>query len=523
MDRWLRAALDYIPSYLDYQVRLQHHPGCVIAVVQRNKVIAEHAIGFANLATGEPMTPRHRFRVASHSKSFTATGVMKLREQGKVHLDAKAGDYVKGLHAKSARARIGQLLSHTAGFVRDGLDSGYFLDRKPFFNQQELLADLARLPPAIEPGSRFKYSNHGFGLLGQVIENVTGESYNDWIRREVLDAVGLKETAPDMPIERGARLASGHGCEFPLGRRAIIPAKMSANALASATGFVSTAADLARFFNQLSPASRRSILSADSRREMTRRHWRNPDTTLEGYYGLGLTSGSMDGWTWFGHGGAMPGFITRTATLVEPDVTVSVLTNAIDGWSPFWIESVFSILRAFERNGAPEPRVRDWTGPLDDRVARSRPRADGQQGRPCPARGAISVCECRRVARDQARSRSDQQGRWFRKFWRTGSPRSQARQGRRSLACLGTKSPRRRTRQGTQVALSARRCKPDSEFWLMRLNSLGVVPAKAGTQYSRAQRFSFKLRRTGCAGFTEQVQHLLWCCGDGTSLWPAQP
>ncbi len=149
MDRWLQAALDYIPSYLDYQVRMQHHPGCVVAVAHRNKVIIEHAFGFANLASGEPMTPRHRFRVASHSKSFTAAGVMKLREQHKVHLDARAGDYVKGLHAKSAQARIGQLLSHSAGFVRDGLDSGYFLDRRPFFNERELLADL-REPAAVD-------------------------------------------------------------------------------------------------------------------------------------------------------------------------------------------------------------------------------------------------------------------------------------------------------------------------------------------------------------------------------------
>src|SRR5262245_23516647 len=175
MDRWLQAALDYIPAYLDYQVRMQHHPGCVVAVAHRGKVIAEHAVGFANLATGEPMTPRHRFRVASHSKSFTATGVMKLREQGKIQLDARAGDYVKGLHKRSGQARIGQLLSHSAGFVRDGLDSGYFLDRRPFFNEQELRADLANLPPAIEPGTRFKYSNHGYGLLGLIIARVTGE------------------------------------------------------------------------------------------------------------------------------------------------------------------------------------------------------------------------------------------------------------------------------------------------------------------------------------------------------------
>lgn len=362
MDRWLQAALDYIPDYLDYQVRLQHHPGCVVAVVQGGKVIFERAFGSANLATGEPLTPRHRFRVASHSKSFAAAGVMKLRDQGKVHLDAQAGDYVKGLHKQSARARIGQLLSHSAGFVRDGLDSGYFLDRRPFFGQQELLADLANLPPSIEPGTRFKYSNHGFGLLGQVIAAIAAEPYNDWIKREVVDAAGLTETAPDMPIARGVPVASGHTCEYPLGRRAVIPGVMRANALSPATGFVSTAADLARFFNQLSPAARRSILSAEARREMTRRHWRNPDTTLEGYYGLGTINGGVDGWTWFGHSGAMPGYITRTATLVEPDVTVSILTNAIDGWAGFWMDGLFSILRAYERHGPPSRQVRDWTG-----------------------------------------------------------------------------------------------------------------------------------------------------------------
>lgn len=362
MDRWLEAALDYIPQYLDYQVRMQHHPGCVVAVARRGKVISEHAFGFADLARGEALTPRHRFRVASHSKSFTAAGVMKLREQDKLHLDARVGDYVKGLHTKSAQARIGQLLSHSAGFVRDGLDSGYFLDRRSFFNERELLADLARLPPSIDAGTRFKYSNHGYGLLGQVIAQVTGESYNDWIRREIVEAAGLQETAPDMPIERSVKLASGHTGEFPLGRRAVIPGRMPAHALSSATGFVSTAADLALFFNQLSPHAKRSVLSAESRREMTRRHWRNPDTALEGYYGLGTINGIADGWTWFGHSGAMPGYITRTATLVEPDVTLSILTNAIDGWAGFWMDSLFSILRTFERNGAPARRVRDWTG-----------------------------------------------------------------------------------------------------------------------------------------------------------------
>ncbi len=58
----------------------------------------------------------------------------------------------------------------------------------------------------------------------------------------------------------------------------------------------------------------------------------------------------------------MPGYITRTATIVEPDLTVSILTNAIDGWAGFWMDSIMSILRAFERNGRPTRQVRDWTG-----------------------------------------------------------------------------------------------------------------------------------------------------------------
>ena len=89
-----------------------------------------------------------------------------------------------------------------------------------------------------------------------MIASGPGEPYNAWIKREVIDAAGLAETAPDMPIDRGAPLASGHTGEYPLGRRAVIPGKMLAHAMAPATGFVSTAADLARFFNQLSPASR---------------------------------------------------------------------------------------------------------------------------------------------------------------------------------------------------------------------------------------------------------------------------
>ncbi|MGC8030317.1 serine hydrolase, partial [Salmonella enterica] len=91
-----------------------------------------------SLATGEALTTRHRFRVASHSKTFTATGILKLREEGRLRLDDAAGAFVTGLHPEVAKVTLGQLLSHSAGLVRDGGDGGQFTDQRPFRDEAEL-------------------------------------------------------------------------------------------------------------------------------------------------------------------------------------------------------------------------------------------------------------------------------------------------------------------------------------------------------------------------------------------------
>ncbi len=361
MDRWLGAALDYIPRWLEFQMRQTELPGCVIAVAQRGRILLEQAFGHADQARGIPLTPRHRFRVASHSKSFTAAGIMKLRERGKLRLDDPAGRFVRDLHPQIARATIAQLLSHSAGLVRDGWDAGQWQDRRPFRSEAELRTDL-KLAPVLEANTRFKYSNHGYGLAGLVIEAITHEPYRDWIKREIVDAVGLEETQPDVPLRRGTPMARGHSGKWPLGRRTVIPGDNPTHGLAAATGFVSTAADLARFFNRLSPGARGGVISPASRREMIRRQWREPHSSLERYYGLGIISGSIGDWDWFGHAGGFQGFITRTATLPARDLTISVLTNSADGLAHPWLDGVVHILRGFAKYGAPTRRLAHWSG-----------------------------------------------------------------------------------------------------------------------------------------------------------------
>lgn len=360
-EKWLDAALDYVPSWIAFQLRMSGQPGCVVAIAHEGRIVLERAFGVADLSTGEELTIRHRFRVASHSKSFTAAGVLTLRQRGTLKLDDPIGDYVAHLHPALSQATIGQVLSHSAGITRDGRDCGQYDGRRPYLNAEELLADLG-FDPILEANTRFKYSNHGFALLGLLIEGVTGEPFARWTQREIVDAAGLSDTTPDMPIPEGALLAKGHSNKLLLGERVVLRGDDTENAIAPASGFVSTAADLVRFFAQLSPLSETSILSVASRREMTRPHWRNAHSSGEEHYGLGIVSGRLQGWDWLGHGGGLPGYISRTAVVPEHGLAICVLTNASDGWAGPWVDGIMHICREFRRRGLPTRKVRGWAG-----------------------------------------------------------------------------------------------------------------------------------------------------------------
>jgi D-alanyl-D-alanine carboxypeptidase len=380
----LSAALDYLPRWIEHQMRLVQQPGCSIAVAHQGRVVLEIALGLADERRGVPLTPRHRCRVASHSKTFTAAGVLRLWDQGRWQLDDAVGRYVGGLHPEVARTTLAQLLSHGAGLVRDGADASQWAERRPFLDEAELRAGLA-LAPTIAPNSRFKYSNHGYGLAGLAIEAVTGERYVDWIAREVVAASALEETLPDVPLPRGTPVAHGHSSRLPLGRRLVVPATMSTHSLASATGFVSTPGDLARFFASLAPDAKRSVLSVAARREMTRRHRKDPQTAVERGYGLGLFTSTSGGWEWFGHSGSFPGTLSRTIALPGEQLALSIVTNAADGPAQAWVDGAVQILQAHARHGAPSRRTAAWTGrwwslwgafdlvPVGDRVLLANP------------------------------------------------------------------------------------------------------------------------------------------------------
>ncbi len=206
----------YANDYLDWLIRREMRqagiPGCAVTIVSRDRVIARKIYGITDKNTKVPVTEDTVFRAGSLTKSITALAVMKLSEQGLVDLDAPLTDYLPEFAMKSrfpaARPITPRLLlSHQAGLPADYL-AGIMGDQR--LSPRELIQALNKEYLNAPPGQRFMYSNTGYGLLGAMIERITGQRYETYVQREVLDPLGLTHSSLALTPAQAPRLASGH-------------------------------------------------------------------------------------------------------------------------------------------------------------------------------------------------------------------------------------------------------------------------------------------------------------------------
>jgi CubicO group peptidase (beta-lactamase class C family) len=328
----VRQAVDYAAGYLEFQQRFRRVPGVQAAVLHRDELVLSEAWGHSDLESGAPLTTGHLFRIASHSKTFTATAVLQLVAAGRLRLDDPAGMHVTALSdagSPLARVTVRELLSHAAGITRDSSDGDFWQLMQPFPDHDRLLAILTAADAAVlAANERFKYSNIGYGLLGLIIEAVTGRSYAAHVQQAIVDPLGLSDLGPELDPGRASDYATGYSSHAYADRRVAIDHVHTA-ALASATGFYATAQDLVRYFAAHFTGDDR-LLSDEGKRLMRQALWETGGSK-DRRYGLGLSISPVGERRMIGHGGGYPGHIT--ASLVDPDarLAVSVLTNAIDG------------------------------------------------------------------------------------------------------------------------------------------------------------------------------------------------
>ena len=324
------ATLATIDRWVAYRVWHSHVPGAQVAIGLGNELVFSAAYGYTDLEQRAPMRTDHLFRVASHSKTFTATLVLQLAEQRRLSLDDTVGDHIAELHDHEiGDIVLRELLEHTGGLLRDGKDADFWLGFRPFPDYDEMIT-LVSAEAKRSPGELFAYSNLGFGLLGAVLSSVTGQPYAELVRQQITEPLNLTNTAGCYLPERADDYALGYsGLATGLQRHPVD--HVDTRALDAATGVTSTAEDLVSYFGAHTMGDVR-LLSDRSKRLMQRTANLVDPTKPDGpSYGLGMAAETFDEHRTVGHGGGYPGHITRSLLDPETGLVVVALTNAIDG------------------------------------------------------------------------------------------------------------------------------------------------------------------------------------------------
>ena len=332
----VRAAAPYLEHWLEVQRRRARVPAVQAAVRVGGDLVLSTALGSADLAAGEPLTTGHRFRVASHSKTFTATLVLQLFEAGRLRLDDPLARWVPRV-AESAPALGGvtvrALLGHQGGVVRDGREADHWQLAHPFPTDLDGLLGLAADGAVMGSDERFKYSNVAYGLLGAVVEAAGGAPWAEQLRQRITGPLGLGSTLPD--LEDGSIGADGRAAGHATGYAALLDDEVErlpvpatpTGVLAPATGVSSTAEDLTAWMAAHARGAT-SVLGAPALRLAQREESRiRAHDEAVRRWGLGFEIGEAGERTLVGHSGGFPGYVTRTWLDPDAALAVSVLTS----------------------------------------------------------------------------------------------------------------------------------------------------------------------------------------------------
>jgi len=272
-------------------VRENGVPGAALAVTRNGRLVYARGFGYADRETKSPVHPNSLFRIASVSKPLTAAAVLQLVERGKLRLEDKAFRILKLKpvfeRGEKPDPRLGQitvrqLLQHTGGWDRDksfdpmfrSLEIAHVTGTPAPARPEAIIRYMLGKPLQFNPGERYSYSNFGYCVLGRIIEHVSGMTYQEYVRKEVLAPLGITDmhighTRLDQRAKNEVHYydqkhRTGQSI-FPRG--GTVPAPYGLwylEAMDSHGGWIASAPDLARFAAAYNDPARCKILNAQS-------------------------------------------------------------------------------------------------------------------------------------------------------------------------------------------------------------------------------------------------------------------
>lgn len=313
-------------------------PGLSAAIVKDGEVIWSRGFGYRDAERGLAATPHSLYSIGSISKSFTVAAIMQLAEQGKLSVDDPIEKFMPfPIQPGGEKVRVWHLMSHTSGIPAlayaeavighaIGAEPNWF----PIATGEDVLTFMQDAGSWVlnKPGERWYYLNEGYMLLGLIVEKLSGQRFEDYVRQHILEPLGMTRSFYDRAdVEKDPDVAVPYVNWAEEGR---VPSQYPWGGIAAAGGILSSALDLAKYITMYLKNGQ-PILSAESVKAMsTPRIHRPLENTLfgeEGYgYGLMMKSNFL-GHQVIGHGGSVGVSTAQILFIPTENVGIAILTN----------------------------------------------------------------------------------------------------------------------------------------------------------------------------------------------------
>jgi serine beta-lactamase-like protein LACTB len=300
-----------------------NQPGAAILLMQDGKVLFKKGYGLANVEHNVPMQPDMVFRIGSVTKQFTAVAIMLLVEEGKVDLQAPIFRYLENLPKAWEAVTVEQLLNHTSSIFDYSNTDNFWEHMHENLTPTELLElYVSKLPLDFEPGTKFRYTNTGYILLGMIIEKISGQSYARFLQKRIFEPLNLKHTRYDSETDHIPGMVSGYTIGTRLAYFCSVTQKYAA------FGLVSNTEDLARW--TLALHSGKVVKPESLARMLMPTRLRNGEK-LDYGFGLGLQQSQWN--RLVGHKGKTSGFTCD----IEADPAAKAVTVILNNTDyPKW-------------------------------------------------------------------------------------------------------------------------------------------------------------------------------------------
>jgi CubicO group peptidase (beta-lactamase class C family) len=335
--RALENTIKLTEAWLDYWFPRSGLPGLSVSVRDREGFDYSKTYGVANIEKDVPLTSNHLFRMASNTKMFTALAIGILHDRKELDFNDKIGKHLTWLasNEEMAKIKIDKILRHRSKIPSNGVMGGFwnfdleFPGRKAFINQT------IGLKPITAKTEGAKYSNWAYGILGEVISEVSGKSYEDFIKEEIIEPLGLENTffvTGSKPSS--ANMASGYNDPVNgIYQEFNVLADMKA--MNAAAGILSTPSDLSKFLLE-----RERLLN-------TRTAVKLKQSDLDGC-AAGLMGQDLGRYIVRGHGGSYPGHFSYNYINDSSGLAVSTATNL--ELASYCVDVIFKSAFFFKKN-----------------------------------------------------------------------------------------------------------------------------------------------------------------------------